>query len=94
MTLAQQTIDALEEQMCGFRGLVDGEGNYTFYVTEDSTEVEVNVELRDYPPYGIYVKTFTIDAYENGDWVEMETTQTNQMENFAKELVRDYYHYD
>lgn len=94
MTLAQQTIDALQAQMCGFRGLTDGEGDYTFYATENNTEVEVQVELRYYPPYGIYVKTFTIDAYENGDWVEMETTQTNQMENFAKELVRDYYHYD
>jgi hypothetical protein len=94
MRLAQQTIDALEEQMCGFRGLTDGEGNYTFYATENNTEVEVQVELRYYPPYGIYVKTFAIDAYEDGDWVEMEATQTNQMENFAKELVRDYYHYD
>lgn len=94
MTLAQSTIDSLQEQMCGFRGLTDGEGNYTFYATENNTEVEVQVELRYYPPYGIYVKTFAIDAYEDGDWVEMEATQTNQMENFAKELVRDYYHYD
>lgn len=94
MTLAQQTIDALQEQMCGWRGLTEGEGNYTFYAEDNNTEVEVNVELRYYPPYGIYVKDFTIDAYENGDWVEMEATQTNQMENFAKELVRDYYHYD
>lgn len=94
MTLAQSTIDALQEQMCGFRGLTDGEGDYTFYATENNTEVEVNVELRYYPPYGIYVKTFAIDAYEDGDWVEMEATQTNQMEKFAKELVRDYYDND
>lgn len=94
MTLAQQTIDALQAQMCGFWGLTEGEGYYTFYATENNTEVEVNVELRYYPPYGIYVKTFAIDAYEDGDWVEMEATQTNQMETFAKELVKDYYHYD
>lgn len=91
MTLAQSTIDNLQAQMCGFRGLTEGEGHYTFYATENSTEVEVQVELRDYPPYGIYVKTFTIDAYEDGDWVEMEATQTNQIEKFAKELVKDYY---
>jgi hypothetical protein len=94
MKLAQQTIDDLQEQMCGWRGLTEGEGMYTFYATEDNTEVELNVELRYYPPYGIYIKTFTIDAYENGDWVEISATQTNQMEKFAKELVRDYYDND
>lgn len=94
MTLAQSTIDSLQAQMCGWRGLTEGEGNYTFYASENNTEVELNVELRNYPPYGIYIKTFAIDAYENGDWVEMEATQTNQMEKFAKELVKDYYHYD
>lgn len=91
MTLTQQTIDALEEQMCGFRGLTGGDGNYTFYASENNTEVEINVELKYYPPYGIYIKTFAIDAYEDGDWVEIEATQTTQMEKFAKELVRDYY---
>lgn len=91
MTLAQSTIDDIQEQMCGWRGLAEGEGNYTFYATEDSTEVEVNVELRYYPPYGIYVKDFTMEAYEEGEWVEMEATQTTQMEKFAKEFVRDYY---
>lgn len=94
MRLAQHTIDALEEQMCGFRGLTDGEGHYTFYATENNTEVEMQVELRYYPPYGIYVKDFAMEAYEEGDWVEIEATQTNQMEKFAKELVKDYYHYD
>lgn len=91
MTLAQSTIDSLQEQMCGFRGLTDGEGNYTYCATENNTEVEVCVELRDYPPYGIYVKDFTMEAYEEGEWVEIEATQTTQMKKFAKELVRDYY---
>ena len=91
MTLAQSTIDSLQAQMCGWRGLTEGEGNYTFYATENNTEVEVNVELRYYPPYGIYIKTFAIDAYEDGDWVEMEATQTKAIEKFAKELVKDYY---
>lgn len=91
MTLAQSTIDSLQEQMCGFRGLTDGEGNYTYYADDNNTEVEVNVELRYYPPYGIYVKDFTMEAYEEGEWVEIEATQTTQMEKFAKEFVRDYY---
>jgi hypothetical protein len=91
MRLAQQTIDALEEQMCGFRGLVDGEGNYTFYVTENNTEVEVCVELRYYPPYGIYVKDFTMEAYKEGDWVEIEASQIEQIKQLANELVREYY---
>lgn len=91
MRLAQQTIDALEEQMCGFRGLVDGEGNYTFYATENNTEVEVCVQLRDYPPYGIYVKDFTMEAYNEGDWVEIEPSQIEQIKQFANEFVREYY---
>lgn len=94
MTLAQSTIDNLQAQMCGWRGLTEGEGNYTLYASENNTEVEVQVELRYYPPYGIYIKTFAIDAYTDGDEAKVDTTQANEIEQFAKELVKDYYHYD